>query len=207
MRHSAHTPPPMTSPQIADYVNRLRDVSSTTLQTTDTSTLFWSILGVFALAVAIHVIVNRGSDDASSSASASIAECDESDEWLSAEEDSPLSSRRASDILRTANGGGRNGSNRAFLVDSMRDYLINHTLLSVGDRCRIVFVFDRMLSALQSPLPPFRLIVDRIGEHASIAVRWQGLEQQRRRAERDSPLQKRILEQQTMLIDRALMRI
>jgi len=95
-------------------------------------------------------------------------------------------------------------AHRLFMEQRMREYVNSHLDLSELHKNRLLLAFGSVLEHLSQPMPPFRMIVQRLGETLQIdasELRWR---QQQRRASRTSPYQERIAETQRFALDTAI---
>lgn len=93
---------------------------------------------------------------------------------------------------------------RLFMVDRMRTYLEEQVEAEALHKTRLLMAFRNVVKYLESPLPPFRMIVERLAQRLQIDEREIGWHQPQRSSSRTSPYQERIAESQREALDKAI---
>jgi len=130
------------------------------------------------------------------SASTSSASSDDENEAVDGEFDDDSSSDET--VVPSAAG------QRLFIQDSMREYIETQLDLDDGAKTRLLIAFGSLLEHLRPPLPPFRLIVERLAQCLQIDQRLRWRRQPLRHSSLTSPYQERIADTQRAALDRAI---
>jgi len=93
---------------------------------------------------------------------------------------------------------------RLFMEDRMRTYLEEQVEAEQAHKTRLLMAFRNVVKYLESPLPPFRMIVERLAQRLQIDETEIGWHQPQRSSSRTSPYQERIAESQREALDKAI---